>query len=83
MMYVILVVLLLRSSLLKEVGRLVGDVLESVLELVFVDWWFEGWFLVVSGLMVGGIWVGRWVSGGGGLGELGEEWDDFVGEEMG
>ncbi|CAP68623.1 uncharacterized protein PODANS_7_5940 [Podospora anserina S mat+] len=81
--YVISAALLLRSSLPKEVGRSVGDALESALEPAFVDRWFEGWFLVASGLTAGGIWVGRRVSGGGGLGELGEEWDDFAGEEMG
>ncbi|KAK0674357.1 Abscisic acid G-protein coupled receptor-domain-containing protein [Cercophora samala] len=80
--YVISAALLLRSSLPKEVGRSVGDALESALEPAFVDRWFEGWFLVASGLTAGGIWVGRRVSGGLG-GELGEEWDDFAGEEMG
>ncbi|KAK4174269.1 Abscisic acid G-protein coupled receptor-domain-containing protein [Triangularia setosa] len=80
--YVISAALLLRSSLPKEVGRSVGDALESALEPAFVDRWFEGWFLVASGLTAVGIWIGRKVSGGG-LGELGEEWDDYAGEEMG
>ncbi|KAK4195569.1 Abscisic acid G-protein coupled receptor-domain-containing protein [Triangularia verruculosa] len=79
--YVISAALLLRSSLPKEVGRSVGDALESALEPAFVDRWFEGWFLVASGLTAVGIWIGRKVSGG--LGELGDEWDDYAGEEMG
>ncbi|KAK0736880.1 Abscisic acid G-protein coupled receptor-domain-containing protein [Apiosordaria backusii] len=79
--YVISAALLLRSSLPKEVGRSVGDALESALEPAFVDQWFEGWFLVASGLTAVGIWIGRKVSG---LGDgLGEEWDDYAGEEMG
>ncbi|KAK4252165.1 Abscisic acid G-protein coupled receptor-domain-containing protein [Corynascus novoguineensis] len=76
--YVISAALLMRSNLPKEVGRTVGDALESALEPEFVDRWFEGWFLLASAGTAAGIWVGRKVSGG-----FGDEWDEFAGEEMG
>jgi hypothetical protein len=76
--YVISAALLMRSNLPREVGRTVGDALESALEPVFVDRWFEGWFLVASAGTAAGIWVGRKFSSG-----YGEEWDEFPGEEMG
>ncbi|AEO69117.1 uncharacterized protein THITE_2119146 [Thermothielavioides terrestris NRRL 8126] len=79
--YVISSALLLRSNLPRDVGRSVGDALESALEPVFVDRWFEGWFLLASVGTAAGIWVGRKVAGGGG--GLGDEWDEFAGEEMG
>ncbi|KAK3401256.1 Abscisic acid G-protein coupled receptor-domain-containing protein [Sordaria brevicollis] len=89
--YVISSALLLRSNLPREVGRSVGDALESALEPGFVDRWFEGWFLVASGLTAVGIWVGRkmgvsgtYSSPGGGSGWTGlDEWEEFGGEEMG
>ena len=81
--YVISAGLLLRSNLPREVGRNVGDALESALEPGFVDRWFEGWFLVASVATAAGIWVGRKIAGpGSGLGDL-DEWDEFGGEEMG
>ncbi|SPQ22604.1 6e21345c-be3f-4236-ac5d-3d1ff3a6eee3 [Thermothielavioides terrestris] len=80
--YVISSALLLRSNLPRDVGRSVGDALESALEPGFVDRWFEGWFLLASVGTAAGIWVGRKVGGGGG-GGLGDEWDEFAGEEMG
>ncbi|KAK3897592.1 Abscisic acid G-protein coupled receptor-domain-containing protein [Staphylotrichum tortipilum] len=80
--YVISAALLLRSSLPREVGRSVGDALESALTPGFVDRWFEGWFLIASVGTAAGIWVGRKV-GGGGSGSGGEEWEDLGGEEMG
>ncbi|KAK3302289.1 Abscisic acid G-protein coupled receptor-domain-containing protein [Chaetomium strumarium] len=76
--YVISAALLMRSNLPKEVGRSVGDALESALEPGFVDRWFEGWFLLASAGTAAGIWVGKKVSGG-----FGDEWDEFAGEEMG
>ncbi|KAK1781784.1 Abscisic acid G-protein coupled receptor-domain-containing protein [Copromyces sp. CBS 386.78] len=88
--YVISSALLLRSNLPREVGRSVGDALESALEPGFVDRWFEGWFLVASGLTALGIWVGRkmgagtYNSPGGSRGWSGlDEWEEFGGEEMG
>ncbi|KAI0177222.1 Abscisic acid G-protein coupled receptor-domain-containing protein [Pestalotiopsis sp. NC0098] len=75
--YVISAALLLRSNLPKEVGSVVGDVLESALEPGFVDRWFEGWFLLASLATACGIWIGRKI------GELGEDWDDIGMEEMG
>ncbi|KAK4044694.1 Abscisic acid G-protein coupled receptor-domain-containing protein [Parachaetomium inaequale] len=77
--YVISAALLMRSNLPRDVGRTVGDALESALEPGFVDRWFEGWFLLASVGTAAGIWVGRKVGGGG----FGEEWDEFGGEEMG
>jgi hypothetical protein len=79
--YVISAALLLRNSLPREVGRSVGDALESALEPVFVDRWFEGWFLLASAATAAGIWIGRKLSGGFG-GDWGE-WDEFGGEELG
>ncbi|KAK4152869.1 Abscisic acid G-protein coupled receptor-domain-containing protein [Chaetomidium leptoderma] len=76
--YVISAALLMRSNLPRDVGRTVGDALESALEPGFVDRWFEGWFLLASVGTAAGIWVGKKVSGG-----FGEEWDEFAGEEMG
>ncbi|KAK5664332.1 hypothetical protein OQA88_553 [Cercophora sp. LCS_1] len=79
--YVISAALLLRSNLPKEVGRSVGDALESALEPGFVDRWFEGWFLVASIATAAGIWVGRKL-GGPGDGYW-DDWEEFGGEEMG
>lgn len=79
--YVISAALLLRSNLPREVGRSVGDALESALEPGFVDRWFEGWFLLASAGTAVAIWVGRKV--GGGFGVDWDEWDEFAGEEMG
>ncbi len=76
--YVISAALLMRSNLPRDVGRTVGDALESALTPGFVDRWFEGWFLLASVGTAVGIWVGRKLSGG-----FGEEWDEFAGEEMG
>ncbi|KAL0473612.1 Abscisic acid G-protein coupled receptor domain-containing protein [Neurospora intermedia] len=88
--YVISSALLLRSNLPKEVGRSVGDALESALEPGFVISWYEAWYTVASGLTVLGIWVGRkmgagtYNSAGGGGGWSGlDEWEEFGGEEMG
>ncbi|KAK4146138.1 Abscisic acid G-protein coupled receptor-domain-containing protein [Dichotomopilus funicola] len=80
--YVISAALLMRSNLPRDVGRTVGDALESALEPGFVDRWFEGWFLLASVGTAAGIWVGRKVSGVG-SGGYGEDWDEFAGEEMG
>jgi hypothetical protein len=82
--YVISAALLLRSNLPKEVGRSVGDALESALEPGFVDRWFEGWFLLASVATAAGIWVGRKIAGpgGGGFGADWDEWDEYGGEEM-
>ncbi|KAG7290720.1 hypothetical protein NEMBOFW57_000723 [Staphylotrichum longicolle] len=76
--YVISAALLMRSNLPRDVGRTVGDALESALTPGFVDRWFEGWFLLASVGTAAGIWVGRKVSGA-----FAEEWDEFAGEEMG
>lgn len=57
--YVIAAALLMRSNLPHEVGRSVSDALESALEPAFVDRWFEGWFLIASGLTMLGIFIGR------------------------
>jgi hypothetical protein len=76
--YVISAALLMRSNLPRDVGRSVGDALESALTPGFVDRWFEGWFLLASVGTAAGIWVGRKVSSA-----FGEEWDEFAGEEMG
>ncbi|KAL2135452.1 hypothetical protein VTI74DRAFT_8438 [Chaetomium olivicolor] len=78
--YVISAALLMRSNLPREVGRTVGDALESALEPGFADRWFEGWFLLASAGTAAGIWLGRKV-GAGGYGM--DEWDEFGGEEMG
>jgi hypothetical protein len=77
--YVISAALLMRSNLPRDVGRTVGDALESALQPGFVDRWFEGWFLLASAVTATGIWVGRKVGSGG----MGDEWDEFAGEEMG
>ncbi|KAF2458041.1 Abscisic acid G-protein coupled receptor-domain-containing protein [Lineolata rhizophorae] len=66
--YVISSALLLRSNLPQEVGSVISGALEAPLEPRFVEAWFEGWFLAVSGLTAVGIWIGRKVRGSG--------WDD-------
>lgn len=73
--YVISAALLLRSHLPKEMGRSVGDALESALEPGFVDRWFEGWFLVASVATAAGIWVGRKIGSDSAMG--GGEWDEL------
>jgi hypothetical protein len=78
--YVISAALLLRSNLPKDVGRSVGDALESALEPGFVDRWFEGWFLLASAATAAGIWVGRKIAGGDGGWD---ERDEYGREEMG
>ncbi|KAK1979713.1 Abscisic acid G-protein coupled receptor-domain-containing protein [Colletotrichum cereale] len=73
--YVISAALLLRSNLPREMGSAVGDALEGALEPRFVDWWFEGWFLMsctVTGL---GVWISRRIGR--------EDWDEYGSEEMG
>ena len=77
--YVISAALLLRSNLPHEVGRSVGDALESALEPGFVDRWFEGWFLVASGLTAVGMWIGRKVRSD----AYWDDWDEFASEELG
>lgn len=77
--YVVSAALLLRSSLPREVGWAVGDALRSALDPWFVDRWFEGWFLVSSLATAVGIFIGRKIAAGG----VGDDWDDFAGEEMG
>jgi hypothetical protein len=71
---------LLRSNLPKDVGRSLGDALESALEPGFVDRWFEGWFLLASVATAAGIWVGRKIAGADGVWD---ERDEYEGEEMG
>ncbi|KAF2843368.1 hypothetical protein M501DRAFT_1012724 [Patellaria atrata CBS 101060] len=66
--YVISSALLLRSNLPKEVSSVISEVLGAPLEPVFVERWFEGWFLAVTTLTAAGIWVGKQVKSGG--------WDD-------
>ncbi|KAI9848362.1 MAG: hypothetical protein M1838_000548 [Thelocarpon superellum] len=61
--YVISSALLLRSNLPPEVSTVISDALGAPLDSVFVDRWFEGWFLVASGLTIFGIFVGRKLAG--------------------
>ncbi|KAJ9649641.1 hypothetical protein H2201_001785 [Coniosporium apollinis] len=66
--YVISSALLLRSNLPKEVSSVISEALGAPLEPVFVERWFEGWFLVASALTAVGIWIGRRVGSG--------DWDE-------
>lgn len=68
--YVISSALLLRSNLPREVGSVISEALGSPLEPIFVDRWFEGWFLVASAGTAIGILLGRKLGVGSG------EWDD-------
>ncbi|RFU33917.1 hypothetical protein B7463_g2441, partial [Scytalidium lignicola] len=68
--YVISNALLLRSNLPLEMSSVISDALGSPLEPIFVDRWFEGWFLLASVGTTIGIWVGRKVGGR-------NDWDDF------
>lgn len=75
--YMISASLLMRSQLPRAARSAVGGVLQGALSPVFVDGWFEGWFLTGSAVTVLGLWLGRRLSGGE------EDWDDYGGEEMG
>ncbi|KAI9673403.1 MAG: hypothetical protein M1817_002865 [Caeruleum heppii] len=74
--YVISSALLLRSNLPREVGSVISEALGAPLDSAFVDRWFEGWFLMASGLTAVGIFLGRKLGGAG-------EWDDEADVEMG
>jgi hypothetical protein len=74
--YVFSSALLLRCNLPREASGVVGDALRSSLEPVFVEGWFQGWFLVGCAVTAGAIWIGRKVAGEDG-------WDDLGMEEMG
>ncbi|KAJ4151175.1 hypothetical protein LMH87_011890 [Akanthomyces muscarius] len=76
--YMISASLLMRSQLPLEARSAVGGVLKGALSPVFVDGWFEGWFLTGSAATMLGLWLGRRLSGG-----RDEDWDDFGSEEMG
>lgn len=52
---------------------LVSEALGAPMEPGFVERWFEGWFLVASGVTVVGIWLGRKFERG--------DWDDWEGGE--
>ncbi|GKT54020.1 G protein-coupled receptor [Colletotrichum tofieldiae] len=73
--YIISAALLLRSNLPREMGSAVGDALEGALEPRFVDWWFEGWFLMSCAVTGLGVWISRKIGG--------EDWDEYGPEEMG
>ncbi|OHW91167.1 G protein-coupled receptor protein [Colletotrichum incanum] len=73
--YIISAALLLRSNLPREMGSAVGDALEGALEPRFVDWWFEGWFLMSCAVTGLGVWISRKIGG--------EDWDEYGSEEMG
>ncbi|KAK2037909.1 hypothetical protein LZ31DRAFT_560060 [Colletotrichum somersetense] len=73
--YVISAALLLRSNLPREMGSAVGDALEGALEPRFVDWWFEGWFLMSCAVTGLGVWISRKIGR--------EDWDEYGTEEMG
>ncbi|KAK1996559.1 hypothetical protein LX36DRAFT_658465 [Colletotrichum falcatum] len=73
--YVISAALLLRSNLPREMGSAVGDALEGALEPRFVDWWFEGWFLMSCAVTGLGVWISRKIGR--------EDWDEYGSEEMG
>ncbi|KAI9750595.1 MAG: hypothetical protein M1815_001712 [Lichina confinis] len=86
--YVVSSALLLRSNVPKEVGSVISDALGAPLDSVFVDRWFESWFLTASGLTAGGILVARKVRGAGGApGVVGAaaaaDWDDIDDDEDG
>jgi len=68
--YVISNALLLRSNLPVEMRSVISDALGSPLEPMFVDRWFEGWFLLASLGTTFGIWFGRKVVGR-------NDWDEF------
>ncbi|KAM3562263.1 hypothetical protein ARSEF4850_002832 [Beauveria asiatica] len=76
--YMISASLLMRSQLPLEARSAVGGVLKGALSPVFVDGWFEGWFLTGSAVTALGLWLGRRLSGG-----RDEDWDDYGSEEMG
>ncbi|OAA49185.1 GPCR 89-like protein [Beauveria brongniartii RCEF 3172] len=76
--YMISASLLMRSQLPLEARSAVGGVLKGALSPVFVDGWFEGWFLTGSAVTALGLWLGRRLSGG-----RDEDWDDYGNEEMG
>lgn len=69
--YVISSALLLRSNLPTEMKSVVSEALGSPLEPGFVERWFEGWFLVASGVTALSIWVGKKFLAGSG------DWDDW------
>ncbi|KAK2012343.1 hypothetical protein LZ32DRAFT_605568 [Colletotrichum eremochloae] len=73
--YVISAALLLRSNLPREMSSAVGDALEGALEPRFVDWWFEGWFLMSCAVTGLGVWISRKIGR--------EDWDEYGSEEMG
>lgn len=76
--YMISASLLMRSQLPLEARSAVGGVLKGALSPMFVDGWFEGWFLTGSAATMLGLWLGRRLSGG-----RDDEWDDYGSEEMG
>lgn len=76
--YMISASLLMRSQLPLEARSAVGGVLQGALSPVFVDGWFEGWFLTGSTATMLGLWLGRRMSGG-----RDDDWDDYGSEEMG
>ncbi len=76
--YMISASLLMRSQLPRAARSAVGGVLKGALSPVFVDGWFEGWFLTGSAATLLGLWLGRRLGGG-----RDDDWDDFGGEEMG
>ncbi|KKA27435.1 hypothetical protein TD95_002031 [Thielaviopsis punctulata] len=74
--YVIAAAMLLRSSLPSEARGAVADALGGgVLQLSFVDRWFETWFLLAGAVTAVGIWIG-------GKLEVDDE-DEFEVEEKG
>ncbi|KAI9740766.1 MAG: hypothetical protein M1818_004731 [Claussenomyces sp. TS43310] len=76
--YVISSALLLRSNLPREVGSAISEVLGTPLDGLFVEGWFEGWFLFGSLATALGIWVERHL--GAAERDLRDEWDDCDGD---
>jgi hypothetical protein len=72
--YVIASAILLGSNLPEDISSVVTDALGTPLEALFVETWFEGWFLVAVGLTAVGIWLGRKFGSGAGMDD--DSWDD-------
>lgn len=80
--YVISSALLLRSNMPREVGSVISEALGTPMDGLFVEKWFEGWFLFGGLATAFGIWAGKhFLASDYGAAD---DWDDYGGDmEMG